>query len=86
MEIKIEEVEPEISPEKNLNEESSDISDSPVQNPKTFKCPMFQCPESFSSVDELNNHFIVNHSKPKKVINQGWAIPKEQATHQSQIR
>ena len=80
MEIKIEEVEPEISPEKNMNEESSDISDSPVQNPKTFKCPMFQCPESFSSVDELNNHFILIHSKPKKVINQGWAIPKEQAT------
>ena len=83
MEIKIEEIEPcgsVILPEKNLNVESSGNSNSPVQDPKTFKCPMFQCPESFSSVDELNNHFIVNHSKPKKVINQGWAIPKEQAT------
>ena len=80
MEIKIEEVEPEISPEKSLANESSDISDSPAQDLKTFKCPMFRCPESFSSVDELNNHFIVIHSKPKRVINQGWAVPKEEAT------
>ena len=60
---------------------TSNSPNKPVPDPKPFKCPMFQawrnpCLESFESVDLVNQHYILVHSKPKAVPNQGWALPK----------
>ena len=54
--------------------EIPDSSKKPVQDPETFKCPMLHCPKSFSSVDVLNNHFILMHSKPPS-----WRIRSDQS-------